>query len=275
MAVIAVVQILLLLGVVTWSALPLVEASDDFNSNGNFGVNNHHRQLAFIFDSVTGENEDEVCESFKEYYFSNPPNIGNSTMDQTSTLVDMLGTKCKCQAVDQANIGYALSCEDKNSQCYDGACGKFSVEAQLVRREEDNGRGFDVTYQKECMRYDDDSFQGVLLCEEYDFRGGGGIISEYEKHRVSINGAACQSTREELCGEEFVTKVLDCSNLGYVEEINVCNMNGAEGPFEHYYSFDPTIVYARDTSRAGNVIVSLGGLFFVNSLLLVIGFTLL
>uniref|UniRef100_A0A7R9W075 Uncharacterized protein n=1 Tax=Pseudictyota dubia TaxID=2749911 RepID=A0A7R9W075_9STRA len=204
--------------------LGCVSARTSFGEVGrkdNLARRLHRRHLAaggIAYDDVSGDNEAEVCRSFRDVYFD-------------AKVVETFGTECSCQAADLNGTGYAVTCADRCEHCFDGACALFALELNLERKEDGE---FWAIYERTCNDYGDGSFDGIKFCRESDFRGSE-VIDRY-----LVNGAACASVSPVRCDEEdnIFSDFIDCSNLGYSNSMDLCNLTNAEGPFEHYSTFD-------------------------------------
>jgi len=166
-------------------------------------------------DKITGTNTREICQSFKTYYF--PDN--------------KFKTSCSCKEESGSNgSAYKVSCKDKCENCFDGICTMYSLNAKLEEKAGGINNEFEITYSKDCSQYGKNDFNGVEFCFVYDVDSD---VSPYH-----VNDLACRISSDLQCqdGNTYGDYLVDCSNLGYGNAMNLCEKSDQNGQalFDHY-----------------------------------------
>jgi len=145
----------------------------------------------------------EVCENFEKSYF-----------DEFS---EKFATQCTCS--ESATGGYTVGCKDMCENCLEGVCNVFYEFNQFASLEGE----FDSKMSTKCVDFSNHS-DGATMC-----------LSEDSIMRwFTVDGEECNSVRSIDCMSEG-DYVIDCSNLGYGNEMNFCDGTNLMGPFSYWF----------------------------------------
>jgi len=188
-------------------------------SGSHSSLSNRQTQTG-ITEGVSGNMEDNAADNMD--VDESAENITQICNDFQDSIYDEYASKfmTQCACTESISGGYAIACEDNCESCFGEVCNVYSTFNQLGNV--DGELVSEMFYQ--CIDFSSHA-DGVKMCLNED------LVDIW----FTVNDEKCDSVKLIDCGDESVGHILDCSNLGYGKEINLCDGSKLDGHFAYWH----------------------------------------